>query len=132
MPEAPIACTGCRAPIEGVGRKTFFGFRAFTCPSCDDQILEPLGRKTRIAFWVVLAGAVTVVIIGAFAGDVRLPNIIGVIALPLVVYALVIDRGLRRLSSRRRRAAKPRYQGRHDEARIARRNGATDRRSRAD
>jgi len=132
MPEAPIACAGCREPIEGARRKTFLGFRVFTCPSCDGEVLEPLGRSTRIAYWVVLALAVTVVTIGALAGDVRLPGAAGAVLLAVVVYTLVRDRTLRQLASRRRRAAKPRYQGRHDEARIARRRGGADRRSRAD
>jgi hypothetical protein len=51
-------CPYCDQAVEGVPRKTFLGFQAFTCRQCNKEFGYPLFRGYRITYWVLLAIAV--------------------------------------------------------------------------
>lgn len=53
----PVTCPHCSVAFQGVPKKTFLGFRQYTCPSCHKKFKYPLSRGYRITYWLLLLGS---------------------------------------------------------------------------
>lgn len=50
-----VHCTRCGHQHHGAARKTFLGFKRFTCAGCRKEFDTALHRRYRVAWWVLLA-----------------------------------------------------------------------------
>lgn len=51
----PVSCAHCGHYHEGVARKSFLGFKRFTCGSCRKEFDTVLHTRYRVAYWLLLA-----------------------------------------------------------------------------
>lgn len=87
-----VRCSQCSHAFSAAPKKTFLGFRKFTCPSCGHVDLHPLSSGYRGFYWFVLIAMVLSVLGLLASGQVGLPGLVSIAA----AYALVKDRGLRK------------------------------------
>lgn len=51
----PVRCAHCGHHHQGVARKSFLGFKRFTCGSCRKEFDSVLHARYRVAYWLLLA-----------------------------------------------------------------------------
>jgi len=78
-----VTCPHCRHSFRGVAKKSFLGFRKFTCESCQKPFSYPLYRGYRITYWILL--------VVAFVASVNAPQGQPSIFVGLMSLAVVID-----------------------------------------
>ena len=95
-------CAKCSTKFTQVPKQSFLGFRALTCPMCQEKLIYPLTKSRTIVYWVIF-GWMAFIIFNDFNEGLgnNLPFILGRISVPLVlgvaaISAILKDRSIRK------------------------------------
>jgi len=86
-------CPHCNKPFTARRKLTFLGFPKYVCPECKKALLKPLGRGTRVFYWIFAGTAVLLSVWYTVSGrGFAIPGILAICA----IFGLLEDAHLRR------------------------------------
>jgi hypothetical protein len=89
-------CIQCGAETPTARRRTFLGFREWTCSACGTVNTLPLSPAYRFGYWLICAIIVLGSVQFALEGRVPVPGALGIALVATIVIALKRDAQLRR------------------------------------
>ncbi|HXA46819.1 MAG TPA: hypothetical protein VNW52_04260 [Burkholderiaceae bacterium] len=84
-----VQCTSCQHLFNGVPRKSFLGFKKFSCPECKKKFLLPLYTGYRIFYWIVLLCFIGFQVSGQSNGQPSIFTVLMAIAIVYDIYLLI-------------------------------------------
>jgi hypothetical protein len=79
-----VTCASCGHSFQGVAKKSFLGFRSYTCDLCAKKTNYPLHNGFRIFYWIVLISALVVKLF-------FFPQMVPSIFIIMMAFAVIMD-----------------------------------------
>ena len=88
MPQQ-VYCKNCINNFEAVPKLSFFGFRKFRCPKCQNNVVWPLTAGFLLTYWLVISAAI-VFRFASSGGPLQMVNLLDLFAVGSLA-AIVIN-----------------------------------------